>query len=295
MFAASTWWRAGLFLGLMTEIGCGALGGNPFKAEKVISKTYATTAPPRVVIDTFNGAIDVTTHPENAVAVRVTKQARGANQEAAEADLENIEVTLNEEGGTIRISARSTGAKIGGNRGAAVEVQLPAGSTLDLRTTNGKISAVGPTSDVTANNSNGGVEVKGSRGKAHLETTNGSIHLDGGAGRVEARTSNGAIDVHTEKAQVDAHTSNGTIHCTGRLADGAHTFQTSNGKIVLAFPPDARFHIDAQTSNGRITNQFGISGNGKDKHHLSGSVGESPAASITARTSNGGIEIRQEK
>jgi DUF4097 and DUF4098 domain-containing protein YvlB len=145
---------------------------------------------------------------------------------------------------------------------------------------------------VTTKTSNAAVDIKGAKGPLHLTTSNGPIKVTGGTELVEMETSNGSITAECPKARVSAWTSNGSIHYTGALADGKHVFKTSNGRIVLALPSDARFKLDAETSHGRITNKFRFDRQeDKSRTHLRGVVGDSPDTSILVRSSNGNIDI----
>ncbi len=147
-----------------------------------------------------------------------------------------------------------------------------------------------------ANSSNGVIRVKGSKGKLNLTTSNGAIQAEGGSGRLDLKTSNGPIAVKSNKAVVHAQTSNGTIQFNGRLGDGENSFQSSNGKIVLGLPASAEFRLDATTSNGHIHSDFAMDGDEEtSKHVLRGTIGKNPKADIKAHTSNGSIEIREQK
>jgi DUF4097 and DUF4098 domain-containing protein YvlB len=278
---------------------CSALSGCGFQvaavtAEEEIAKTFPVTATTQLVVETFNGSIDVTTHPKDQVDARVIKQAGGTTQEEAEANLQKIDVAIAQEGNAVRITARMIGKQSMSNSGARVEVQVPAGSVLDLRTTNGKVEAIGPLGEISAHSTNGAIEAKGGRGTMHLTTTNGPIRVDGGTGRLGLETTNGAMQIRSDKAVVDAATSNGAIHFTGKLIEGNYSFRTSNGAIDLTLPDDARFVFDAETSNGHVQSDFGMSRKeAGSKNHLRGAVGAEPATDVKLRTSNGSIRIHQ--
>ena len=275
--------------------GCG-IGelSERFKAKHEVSKAFSAQATPRVVVDTFNGEVAVTIGPPGQAKAKVTKWATGANQEAAEDSLVGIDVTMTQEGDTIRIVAKAPQPPLLVSRGADVALELPAGAVLDLRTSNGKIAATGKTGDVTASSSNGPINITGSQGKLQLSTSNGKISVAGGAGKMELKTSNGAIDVKSEQAVVTADSSNGAISFNGSLADAEHSFRTHNGKIALTLPADARFRLEAETRNGQIKSEFTVDKTEKTrKNRLYGKVGAKPAATIKVQTSNGGIEIRR--
>src|SRR5260370_18931432 len=228
-------WRRTLVLlsmfGLVAATaGCGLVNvNNRFPAEETESKTFTTKELPRVIAETFNGVIEVTTGPENTVKASVTKRATGSSQDAADDNLDTIEITMKQEVDTIRIKAFVKENKLFSSRGARVTLQVPPGAMLELQTSNGKVSATGPTGDIRAESSNGEIDVSGSQGKLHLTTSNGPIVVEGGSGHLALHTSNGKIAIQAEDVGVDAHTSNGAIHFKGSLAKGEQVFDTDNG------------------------------------------------------------------
>jgi DUF4097 and DUF4098 domain-containing protein YvlB len=251
-------------------------GGN-VTAEEIVAQSFDTSASPRVVVETFNGHIEVAAGAEADVLAEVTKRGAGFSLAGAEDDLKNVEVTMTQEGDTVRIVARRTGGpQLMGNSGASIELTVPAGASLDLHTSNGHIGSNGVTGDIS------------------MDTSNGALEVDGGGGRIDLSTSNGRIDVEARDAVVDARTSNGRIGFRGSLAEGNHGFRTSNGRIEITLPSSAQFRIDASTSNGDVSTEFPVSRSGSTRdEELHGVVGENPDASITATTSNGDIDIRR--
>lgn len=255
----------------------GCIGGN-ITAEEIVSQSFGTSASPHIVVETFNGRIDVIAGTEGEVAVEVVKRGAGFSQAEAEADLQNVEVTITQEGDTIRIVARRTdGPLVTGNSGASVDLSVPSGSSLDLHSSNGRISTLGVTGDVS------------------MDTSNGSLEVRDGKGQLYLKTSNGEIDIEAEDARVDASTSNGRISFRGSLTEEDQRFRTSNGRIQITLPASARFHIDASTSNGEVSTDFPVTltGGTLDDNELVGTVGENPPTSITASSSNGDIDIRK--
>jgi DUF4097 and DUF4098 domain-containing protein YvlB len=269
------------FIGALTLAGCGTLGlTNPFKSEETVAKSFAVRPAPEVVVSTFNGKIEVTTHDKAEVRAKIVKSAGGSSKEAAAEDLENIEVTMAQEGNEIQILAKSVGQKLITNRAAHVELQVPPGTTLDLQTSNGAVSAVGPVGPVRAETSNGPIDITESKGPLSLGTSNGAITVEGG----------------TDKIAVSARTSNGAIDFAGELAEGKQSFETSNGRIRIALPAGANFRVKADTSNGKISCDFPLENKvANPKTHLSGSVGSDPAIDLFLNSSNGSIEILEQK
>ena len=254
-----------------------ACAGGNVTADEIVAQSFDTSASPRVVVETFNGHIEVAAGAEAEVLAEVTKRGAGFSQAAAKDDLKNVEVTITQEDDTVRIIARRTGGPVlMGNSGASIELTVPAGASLDLQTSNGHIRSNGVTGDIS------------------MDTSNGELEVDGGGGRLDLATSNGRIDVEARDAIVDAHTSNGQIGFRGSLAGGSHGFRTSNGRIVITLPAESQFRIDASTSNGDVSTEFPVSRSGSSRdEELHGVVGENPDVSITATTSNGDIDIRK--
>jgi DUF4097 and DUF4098 domain-containing protein YvlB len=279
---------------------CGPTGGmsvavNRATAEEVVSGSF-TAEKPTIIVETFNGNIDVTVSAGTTVKVDVTKRGSGDTQDEAKADLKNIQVTMNQDGSTVRVTAQRTDKRADtGNSGATAKLTVPAGSILQLRTSNGKIASSGEAAAVTAESSNGAIDVRGVAGPLDLKTSNGSITVNGGSDTLLLDTSNGAIDVTTSKeAQITATSSNGAIKFTGPLAAaGKNMLRTDNAVIVVTLPADSSLTLDAATSNGKITSAFAVKGDNPRDTELKGTVGGSPQTSLKLQTSNGNIEIRK--
>jgi DUF4097 and DUF4098 domain-containing protein YvlB len=281
-------------IALLILTACGAsININLFTADEVVSQTF-TADQPHLVVEMFNGGIDVITGSDNAIKVDVTKRGGGNSQDEAQADLKNVEVTMTQDGGVIRIVARRIGSRIDiGNSGASAKLRVPNGATLEMRSSNGNIVSSGPVGDVTAETSNGWIDIKSSAGRLDLQTSNGNITANGGRGQVNVETSNGGIDLTADNVVVDARTSNGSIRFTGSLASGRSQLRTSNSSIIATLPASASFSIDAETSNSKITSDFAATTTEASDTALRGTVGSSPETSLVLSTSNGSIDLRK--
>ena len=274
---------------------CGAyISINPFTAEETVTQSFTPAASPRIVVEMFNGSVDVVTGSDNTVKVDVIKRGGGVSQQAAEDDLKNVEVTLTQDGDTIRVVAKRADQRVDiGNSGASVKLRVPTGASLDLRSSNGPITTSGPASDMKARTSNGPITARGSLGQIDLNTSNGPITVDGGSGAIDVETSNGPVDVTADNAVVTGRTSNGPVRFSGSLAPGRSEMSTSNGSIVVTLPADAQFVVDANTSNSKISSDFAVTSQDSSDNRLRGTVGNDPGVTLSLQTSNGPIEIRQ--
>jgi len=263
-------------IGLLAS-GCGAIDISlGERAESQLSEVFQTGATPTIVVETFNGSIDISPSDSNEVVVEVTKYATGLDQASAAARLDEIDVTIAQEANTIRVVARRERRGIG-EMGAAVVISAPKDATVSLHTSNGAIVSEAMAHSVKA------------------VTSNGKIEIVDGNGDLDLKTSNGAILIEASGAEVDARTSNGKIDFKGSLAAGKHEFRSSNGAIQLTLPADAQFGYSATTSNGKVRCHFeGPRDGNKRQSRLKGTVGgEHPATTIELSSSNGAIDIRR--
>jgi DUF4097 and DUF4098 domain-containing protein YvlB len=250
--------------------GCAALLANQVKSTATERRSFAVSARPSVVVDTFNGPITVKVTTENKVDATVTKTGSGPNKEAAEADVKYVSVDYAQEGETVRIVAKRTAPKTFGSSGASVDLNVPVGTVLALTTRNGEISTEAIQGPVTAHSSNGNVEIHGGKGKLDL------------------KTSNGAIEIDAVQATVDAETSNGNVVFAGSLVKGSHSLATSNGSIEMKLPAATPFKFEARTSNGSITNRF------KELQPRSGKAGSNRLAGLVGTGSDADIDVKLE-
>ena len=266
---------------LVALLLAGCTGGTfgMVRASDTLDRSLDVQAGTPVRVETFNGAIDVSTAEGTRVSALVTRTGEGRSMSAAEADRDKIEVTFELVDGVAVLRAVYTPNpdSVSGSRGAAVSLRVPAATPLELVS------------------SNGAVAVRDTSAPVDVRTSNGAVDLRGVAGMLSVETSNGAVTLAAERATVDAHTSNGALLFAGALEPGTHRLETSNGRVDLRLPSDASFTIDATTSNGSVDNEFAVAGS-TTKDAVRGTVGgtESAAAvTITARTSNGAVALHK--
>ncbi|CAG0936151.1 hypothetical protein TFLX_05017 [Thermoflexales bacterium] len=286
-----------LMIAVLALSACGAnISLNLFTAEETVTQSFAAAGTARLVVEMFNGSIEVVTAEDNTLKIDVIKRGGGGSQWEAEDDLKNVAVTMTQDGDTIRVVARRSDQRIDlGNSGASAKLRVPAGTILDLRSSNGAIVSAGPVGDLKAQTSNGAIEVRSSQGQLDLNTSNGGITINGGRGLLNLETSNGRIDVTADNVMVNGRTSNGGFHFTGSLAAGRSEMRTSNGGLVVTLPADTQFIIDAETSNAKIDSDFAVTTQDFSDNRLSGTVGSDPDVTLELHTSNGGIDLRRSR
>ena len=248
-----------------------------FRASETVSEVFSTDATPKIVVETFNGSIDVSNGQDNEVVVEVTKRASGFDDAAAARNLEHVEVSLTQENNEVRVQIKRIGSTVG-DCGASVVIAAPPGAQVQLKSSNGYIVS------------------EGMRGGLEARTSNAKIDVVEATGRIDVDSSNGPILIEAKDAHVDAHTSNAGVRFKGSLADAEHEFTTSNANLDLVLPADAEFRFEASTSNGGIDVDFPFDDNrSRKRHKKSGVVGQDPKCSIELNTSNSSIDIRKDK
>ncbi len=258
-----------------------------FTSKRTDQQTYTVGATTNLVVQTFNGAINVTAGPDATASVTVTSRGTGNSQAEADSDLAKVAVSINQSGDTITVTAKRTDQPNATNSGADVTVSLPRASSLQLTTSNGRVEAVNVTGSITVRTSNGDVTTRQGSG-IDVQTSNGAVTAANPTGSLSLQTSNGSVDVlGATDVTATVQTSNGHIAFNGSLAAAQQTFGTSNAGLTLQLPSAASFSIDAHTSNGTVRTDFPLT---TTKDGLSGQVGTG-GATIHASTSNGDLSV----
>ncbi|MET4226378.1 DUF4097 family beta strand repeat-containing protein [Oerskovia enterophila] len=140
---------------------------------------------------------------------------------------------------------------------ASYTVDLPAGLPVTGETSHGSID-LDRTGAVDVRTSNGSITLAGVDARVLARTSNGKITGTGlgGAEGIEVETSNGSIELTlTTPQDVRATTDNGRVQLT--VPEGSYRVSASTdlGGTEVSVPddPDGEFHLDAQSSNGRVT------------------------------------------
>ena len=269
-------------------------------------QSWPTEADVRVQIEILSGRIEIEGWDRNEVVVRV-----GGDSAAA------VDVKAS------RRRIRIRGPKFRGDRSIRnmedfevdVHVSVPAHSRIEVKTTNGRISAEGVAGTVEFITANGNIEVRGKPTEAKLETINGSIKLEGRGTLVDARTVSGSIDLSGVGSElfasaisgsiraeaeslerIDMKTLSGSIELTTRLDDGARVnLKSFSGAIELEVPGDTSSRFEIRSFSGGIRNELPITDTtsaGGQGRHLRFTSGEGEGR-VTIESFSGSVEIRK--
>jgi DUF4097 and DUF4098 domain-containing protein YvlB len=237
----------------------------------VVAKAPTTTSP-KVWAATENGSITVV---QGGSELSVQAEVRAQTQ--ARADQVAVR-TVTESDGTMRIEVQWPEGGRQNNEGASLTITLPSAESLQLTSSNGRISV------------SGGLGLQ----EATLKTSNGAIELTDAKGKVSADTSNARVEL-TDVGNCHVDSSNGAVTVVLRDdATGPVKIRTSNARAELTIGKSFGGSISMDTSNARIKAETpratSVTIDGSE-----GSVSFGEGATSEVRTSNGAITIKQKQ
>jgi hypothetical protein len=260
----------------------------------------------RLVLETFNGSVDVSGWDRNTVDISGTKY--GPTQRVAD-DLK-VNIDNSPDAVSIRV-LRPTDRR--GNLGARFVIKVPRTAVLDrITTSNGPIRTADGSGPARLRTSNAPIRVNSLDGVLDAQTSNGPVDLVDVNGDVVAHTSNGPIHAQRLNGTLEATTSNSGVHAQITRTDRPIRVETSNGpveltlpdgfsrdvrvntnnsSITLHLPPAVNAHVVARTSNSSISTDFDIRMQGEfSKNHMDATIGNGGAL-LDLSTSNGNIRL----
>jgi len=219
------------------------------------SKSYTVGAKPALHVDTNDAAIEITRGSGNTIAARVItenyKLGEGGLRISEHQDGDKVDLTVhipNQSGFHINWH----------DRRVRIEVQVPAGTALDLHSSDGHIN------------------VDGTTGGARIDTSDGPVEVRNFSGSIRARTGDGHITVDGVLNEVYLHSGDGRITLTARAGskmDREWLIRTSDGRVEVNLPADFAAELYAHTGDGRITLDIPVTVNGStERSHVRGKM-----------------------
>jgi hypothetical protein len=271
------------------------IGGFGLTKTESIDRTFIVAGIPTLNIDGDDGNITIVRGAEGTVIVHAIMKA------STDEILRQLTVEMTQDGDTITVHATKTGKTplvlFGSNSGVvAYEVRLPAHARVGhAKTSDGRIDVEGIAGPLNLTTSDGSIRVSQMEGNLEARTSDGSITLTGGHGTMQLNTSDGSITMRdVQSAGLDVHTSDGSINFLGSFATGStNHFDSRDGRVAIAVPPDSGLRIDLQTGDGSVRVGFPVTAqdNGARKsNHIQGVIGN-PDATLTVHTGDGSITL----
>ena len=221
------------------------------------TRAFKVTGAPELVLDTFDGDIEVHSWDRNEVEVEIEKRA----MEQPLIDQMTVEV---EQKGD-RIVVRVTGPARTDFRGitigmhisptARLRVAVPRATNLEAKSGDGSIRVEALDGKIALTTVDGSVTAVRLSGDLRIRTGDGSIKLEDVAGKIDLETDDGSIGISAKPTALHAKTGDGTIRVTidpdsAMAADWDLT--TGDGNVVLTLPAAFNAELDAETASGAV-------------------------------------------
>lgn len=231
----------------------------------LIEKTFTVNQGGTLSIDTDSGSIEIVSHNNDSVDVRVEKKGRNS---------EDFEVTFSHNGDDVKIVGDRKGVFSWGNSSAHFIVRVPERYNVDLKTSGGSIELSSLNGRVEAYTSGGSIKLGQIKGDVDVKTSGGSIRVDGVAGTINAHTSGGSIKAIISEQPI-----------------GDSRLTTSGGSVSAQLLGSIAVDLTASTSGGRVHSEFEVNGTVK-KTKIEGEInGGGPK--LILKTSGGSVKIKK--
>ena len=257
-------------VGLIVSLAGSTLAHDEKKTEHPggIERSFPVDAQATITLCVASGTLNVHSWDKNEIRVRST--------DAAQIEFRRIDKVKDASKPATRVDVmvldKTTAMKprLDCQALASVEMEVPAGATVQVQTRDGDIMIAGVAA-AYAGSQNGDIMIERATKLVEAGSVGGSIALRNASGRVNLSSAGGAIEVVNVRAETDddtfevgtvsgdiqlkqvsiqnllAKTVNGTVTMSGPLVKkGNYGFNTVTGDIFLDMPRDASFQLNAK-------------------------------------------------
>jgi DUF4097 and DUF4098 domain-containing protein YvlB len=233
-------------------------------AQQAVSEGRAAAPDGTVKITNAVGSVRVSGWDRDSVALSGTL---GAGAERLEFSVEARETR-------IRVVVPAEAHTVGGSR---IELRVPRGSHVAVRTTAADIEVEGVVGALDLESVSGGIRVTGTPHMVYAASAGGDVQLDVVSKVVRAKSLNGDVTVLRARGYLEVSTVSGAARVTGQRVwegeitsvsgsirfegdfdpDGSFDFESHSGDIELVLPAGLRADFDLTTlEGGRVVNDF---------------------------------------
>jgi DUF4097 and DUF4098 domain-containing protein YvlB len=221
------------------------------------TKTFTITGVPELLLDTFDGSIEIHSWERPDVEVEIEKRAMEQRL------VDEMTVTAEQQGDRVvvkvtRPSRRDSDAiQIGVNFSptARLRVAVPRASQVTAVSGDGSITIDDIAGKITLTTNDGSVRASRVSGELTVRSGDGSIRMDRIDGKLDVETEDGSIIIEAKPTVLRARTSDGSVRLEiERDAVMAEDWdvQTADGSVVLSLPPDFNGELDAESRDGAV-------------------------------------------
>ena len=264
----------------------------PAKADEW-SKTYQVNGRAELRVMTSDGDVTVTGADQNQIDARVTTQGwkLGPN---------DVQVVESQSGNNVSIEVRVphwNWSFFGGHsRSVRVEVRVPRELDLDVRTSDGNVTAQGVSGKIQFDTGDGNVTASNIRGDIRMHTGDGHIEGHGFDGSLDADTGDGNLRVDGRFDALSLKTGDGNIDAqvaSGSKIANSWNLHSGDGHITLRLPGDLNANLDAHTGDGSITLDVPIQVSGSLSHSAVRGKLNAGGGTLAITSGDGSIHIEK--
>jgi DUF4097 and DUF4098 domain-containing protein YvlB len=276
---------------IMTGIAS-AVSAAPARADQW-SKTYQVNGRAELHVMTGDGDVVVTGADQQRVDARVTTTGWkiGPN---------DVQIIESQSGNSVSIEVKVPHwgfSMFGGNhKSLRVEVSVPRELDLDVRTSDGNVTAQGVSGKIQFDTGDGNVTAGNIKGDIRIHTGDGHIEGHNFDGSLDANTGDGNLRIDGRFDALALKTGDGNIEAqagSGSKVASGWNLHSGDGHITLRVPGDLNATLDAHTGDGSITLDIPIQVSGSLSH--SSVRGKMNAGGATLAVSSGDGSIHIEK
>jgi DUF4097 and DUF4098 domain-containing protein YvlB len=238
-------------------------------AQVQIDRRRPAPARGEVAIESSFGSVTVHGWDKREVLVQGTLAA-GAEELSFEGDKEETSISVSVPEQWLQANGEDPAFR------TTLQVFVPAGSHLSVRTVNAAVEVEAVTGRVEVSTVNGGVRIAGAASEVEVETMTGpievhalaapmSIHsisgavlVEGATGEVRIETVSGTVHVNgSAVSSLEVQTTTGEVEFRGGLArQGALEIETFSSPVRLVLPRSTPAVFDLRTFAGNIKSDF---------------------------------------
>jgi DUF4097 and DUF4098 domain-containing protein YvlB len=219
--------------------------------------TFKVTGQPEIVLDTFDGAIEL--HSWDRAEVEVEIERRAMEQ----ALLDEIKVESSHTDGVVTVKVTGPtrtqfrGITVGMHISptARLRVAVPRNSNIRATSGDGSIRAEAIDGTLLLTTTDGSVTGTRLGGDIQIRSGDGSIRLDDVTGKLDLETTDGSIGIEARPTVLKARTGDGSIRATiepDSVMGDNWDLSTGDGTVVLTLPGAFSGELDAETSDGVV-------------------------------------------
>jgi DUF4097 and DUF4098 domain-containing protein YvlB len=245
--------RLTIFIAAMMMTGIGlATSATTARADQW-SKTYQVNGRADLRVITGDGDVVVTGADQQRIDARVTTTGwkLGPN---------DVQIVESQSGNTVSIEVKVPHwgfSMFGGNhKSLRVEVSVPRELDLEVRTSDGSITAQAVSGKIQFDTGDGNVTAGNIKGDIRIHTGDGHIEGHNFDGSLDANTGDGNLRIDGRFDALALKTGDGNIEAqagSGSKVANGWNLHSGDGHIILRVPGDLNAMLDAHTGDGSIT------------------------------------------